>query len=213
MTGAPVRHHPSDATLLAHAAGQLAQAHRFVVAAHLLGCATCRGMVRRAEQAAGQMLEDLPAEPLPDDVLARTLARLDEPAPAAPDRAPWMAEPDLPAVLGGFAARPLGWLGVGIRHEELLRSEGVSLHLLRVRPNTALPQHLHHGLELTCVLEGSFHDERGSYGPGDLAEADDHGPHRPVAAEGGDCLCLMAVSGRLRFTGALARILQPVLPF
>ena len=54
-------------------------------------------------------------------------------------------------------------------------------------------------------------DERGTYGPGDVAERDDEAHHAPVVVGGQTCLCLIAVEGRLRFRHWALRLLQPLI--
>ena len=81
-------HHPSDETLLAHAAGALDEAFRVIVAVHIAACAQCRSLVLRAEQVGGEMLDTLAATAMTGDALDRTLARLDEQGPADRPAAP-----------------------------------------------------------------------------------------------------------------------------
>ncbi len=76
------------------------------------------------------------------------------------------------------------------------------------------------GLELTCVLKGSFHDGSGQYLEGDVCEigneAEEQGSsydHRVRADPWGDCVCITAISGRMRFRSWVARLLQPMSPF
>lgn len=206
--GGAIRHHPSEATLVGHAARALGPAAGLVVAAHLARCPACRAKVGLAEAVGGALLETLPPTPLAPDALARLMARLEAhpeegAAPGPPADSP---AAELRRLLQ--AARP-HWVAPGLRHALLLREQGSdgTLRLLRVRPGTALPRHAHRGVELTLVLEGRFADEAGQYGPGDLAEVDEGAPHRPVAGGSADCVCLLATHGRLHFEGVPGRIL------
>jgi putative transcriptional regulator len=225
----PVRHHPREATLVAHAAGILGPTAGLVVDAHLARCAGCRATLRLAMELGGALLAGLPATPLAPDAWERVMERIDEQARAAPGdegggtagepaaaRTPPAAAAavELPAALRGLlrSAR-LRWLAPGVRHAVLLRERGGgggTLRLLRVRPGTALPRHGHRGAELTCVLEGAFSDEEGRYGPGDLAEAGEDTTHRPIAEGLADCVCLVATEGRLRFGGPLGALFGAV---
>ena len=85
-----------------------------------------------------------------------------------------------------------------------------------------MPGHRHRGLELTCVLSGAYHDGSGKlYTAGDVSEEDDDEEDNPrhdedhlvVAELSQDCVCVMATTGRLLFSGWMARLLQPVMPF
>jgi putative transcriptional regulator len=210
-----IRHHPSEATLVAYAAGSLWAAAAVVVGAHLVRCARCAGTVRLAETVGGTILGGLPPAPLAPGMLERTLSRLDE----GPGGVAAQADPPHPRegrsiVPSLLRAAKWRWLAPGVRRAVLLRRhEEGTLHLLRIRPGTALPQHSHRGTELTLVIAGAFADEAGRYGPDDVAEADEAVSHRPVAGGPEDCVCLVATQGRLRFGtllsgvfGAFARI-------
>lgn len=232
--GRAPQQHPSEATLLAHASGGLGAAHRLVVATHTMQCADCHSKIRTAERVGGLLLDGLVPTALQPDALQLCLAQTE--VAEAPSRGRRPARPTvaesrrlpprvggviLPQVLWGLRPGRLRWLAPGIRHATLLRDERGTLHFIRVHPNVALPQHTHRGLELTCVLEGAFHDGSGQYLVGDVGEVGDeeterHGidhDHLVVADPPRDCVCIMATSGRLRFTGWIARLLQPVMPF
>jgi putative transcriptional regulator len=210
-----IRRHPSEATLVAHAAGTLWVAAKPVVQGHLDLCEHCRVAFGLAEAVGGALLDELPPAPLSLDALRRVTERLGGRAgtPAQP-----AASPD-PAAVVEQAATPspglrdarLRWLVPGVRHAVLLRgpTEG-TLRMLRVRPGTALPRHAHRGTELTLVLEGAFSDETGRHGPGDLVEVEGEESHRPVAEGTADCVCLIATEGRLRFGGLLGALFGAV---
>jgi putative transcriptional regulator len=82
-----IRHHPSEATLIAQAAGHLPALHARVLAVHLSACPHCRGELHRLEEVGGELLAALPPAPLQPDALARTLARLDDSVVAPPPAA------------------------------------------------------------------------------------------------------------------------------
>ena len=213
---AALRSHPSDAALTAYAAGALWRAAGPVVCGHLDLCPRCRAVFRLAEAVGGAIMDGLPPTPLAPDALRRVSERLGDEArsPARPVAAalgappPGDTEATMAAALRGARLR---WLAPGIRHAVLLRApaEG-TLRLLRVRPGTALPRHAHRGAELTQVLEGAFSDETGRHGPGDLVVVEGEESHRPVAEEAGDCVCLVATEGRLRFGGLLGTLFGAV---
>jgi putative transcriptional regulator len=76
--------------------------------------------------------------------------------------------------------------------------------LLRVAANRAVFPHTHAAHELTLILRGGYSDCTGTYGPGDMADADATLLHQPWAdAEG--CLCLAALEGTMRLDGWLGR--------
>jgi putative transcriptional regulator len=74
-----------------------------------------------------------------------------------------------------------------------------------------MPDHSHHGTELTLVLKGAFQDEDGYFARGDIEIADSDVQHIPVADIHEDCICLAVTDAPLRFTGLMPRILQKFL--
>ena len=210
---AAIRRHPTEATLVAHAAGTLWSAARPVVQGHLEVCARCRATLALAEAVGGALLDELPPTPLAPGALQRVSQRLrggvGRPSAPGPALAATGAGPRVPP--HGLRDVRLRWLAPGVKHAVLLRgpADG-TLRLLRVKPGTALPRHAHRGTELTLVLEGAFTDELGRHGPGDLVEVEGQASHRPVAEGRTDCVCLVAAEGRLRFGGLLGAIFGAV---
>jgi putative transcriptional regulator len=69
--------------------------------------------------------------------------------------------------------------------------------------------HSHTGVEMTCVLAGAFRHEGGYFGPGDFDLGDDTIEHEPVVEPAGECICLVAMQGRLQLNGFIGRLIQP----
>ncbi|SDG89145.1 ChrR family anti-sigma-E factor [Roseospirillum parvum] len=223
------RHHPSEATLMAFAAGALDEGLALVVSCHLVSCPACRALVAEGEMIGGALLDSSQPAPLADDALSRMMARLDEPEPPPPPatdgNAPaWMPAPlarQMNALHGpswaAQARRSLGWrwLAPGVRQLSVMRRTrgGGTARLLSIAPGTTLPHHDHGGLELTCVLDGAFHDERALYQTGDVAELEPDTPHQPVAEGNHPCLCLIANEQPTRFSGLVGRLTQPLIGF
>lgn len=215
--------HPSSAVLLDHVTGTLDVAHHLVVATHLLSCADCQDSVLFWERIDGALLAGLqPVDP-PPDLSDRCLASIDREATPSRHQAGARTVDDtvLPPPLQGLEPGRLRWLAPGIRHSTLWRDHTSTLHYIRVGPGVALPAHRHRGLELTCVLSGAYRASGELYAMGDVSEEDDHDrdqsvraqDHVVVAEPAGDCVCILATTGRLRFSGWMARLLQPVMPF
>jgi putative transcriptional regulator len=207
-------HHPSEERLLDYASGALPEPVALLVATHLALCPACRRTVADLEAVGGALLDALPPEPVADDTLAHLLARLDrDEAPEQATPADAAGDPVLPQPLRGYVGdlERVAWRSLGpVAEARLLPgSERFTTRLLRVRPGTALPHHTHVGSELTLVLQGGFSDVTGHYLRGDVAEADSHLDHRPVADADEICLCLAVTDGPLRLTGWLGRMLNP----
>ncbi|MEK0085976.1 ChrR family anti-sigma-E factor [Benzoatithermus flavus] len=212
--------HPSvDELLMAHAAGRLPEPVALAVATHLALCPAARSRYAAYEALGGMFLETLPPATLAEDAWERLLSRLDTTGAGEPEEQPRRDDPAttyhrLPRPLRDYLPGPLETLRWrrygGVAEAELtLRTPGYRTTLVRVRAGRAVPQHTHEGNELTVVLEGAFHDERGRYQRGDLVIADGSVDHMPVADESGDCLCLAVTDAPLRLTGMLGRFLNP----
>ncbi len=221
-----IRHHPSEATLIAQAAGHLAPLHARVLAVHLAACPRCRNELREMEEVGGALLAALPPASLRPDALARALGGLDAMLAPPPSLEGLGREADqgweegehspaspLPAaILAALATGRWWWLGPGIRLMPLARRDasGTRLDLIRVAPGMALPGHGHTGAEMACILQGGYGDETGDYNIFDIAEGEPGLDHTPIAAPGPECICLIATTGRLRAHTWLARLVQPL---
>lgn len=210
-----IAHHIPDEMLAAYAAGRLPATFEMVVAAHVSMCDACRAALETHETLGGALMEEAPGESVGDDLLERTLAMLDEaPAPETASR----AAPKRFGIYPGPVAEalknaPPRWrsAGGGVKQQILAEDGKSSVRLLYIPGGMAVPDHGHHGTELTMVLQGAFHDETGRFGPGDVEVADESLEHTPIADEGMDCICLAATDARLRFLSLLPRLAQPFL--
>lgn len=222
MADAVPSFHPDPEVLLSYAAGSLDQATAVLVATHLALCPRCRTDVGRLEAVGGALTGSLEPAAIAPDALARTLARLDEPSPAA-QAAPAVPLHDdetrrtVPAPLrdhlgGHLSALPWRWRGPAIRELPLAIGTGpVRASLIKVRAAAAIPAHTHTGAETTLVLRGAFADGTGRYARGDVATATSDLDHRPVATPDGECICFVVIDGPLRLTGPVGRLLNRVL--
>jgi putative transcriptional regulator len=202
-----IRHHPTEATLAAYAAGMLPEALALVAATHLAGCPACREALGTLEATGGALLDELAPMPLADDALDRLLSRINEPAPPPPP----ILNPDLPAPLDRATLGRWWPVGVGVRYRPLKTNGAAWGGLLLARPGRSLPRHGHKGRELTCVLAGAFVDQDGTFAAGDLSEPDADHDHPPVVIGHETCLCIIASEGmQLRgLLGWAQRVLAP----
>jgi putative transcriptional regulator len=204
----PPVHHIPDPLIQAHVAGQLPYVFSVVVAAHVSLCDECRALVEAAEALGGALMEDGSAAVSPA-TRARVLAALDDPAPAPVRRQGIFPAP----VMQAMGGKPPVWrrLGGGLRQQILAADRAGSLRLIQIPPGVAVPEHGHRGLEMTLVLQGSFADSTGRFGPGDVEVSGEELDHQPVTGADGPCICLSATAAPLRFRALLPRLLQPLL--
>jgi putative transcriptional regulator len=207
-----IHHHPEDELLLGLATGRLAPGPAVVVCTHLDGCGACRARLHTLQALGGALLETAdPVTPEPG-AWERTLARIDAPAPPAPEPvaahppSAWPSGVQWPASLRGCSVSRWHWMGPGMRFARVHvpQTGDSSLFLLRIGAGRSLPRHTHQGNELTQVLCGSFDDGRAVFGAGDFDTADADVRHQPVVREGGECICLAHLDAPLRFEGRIA---------
>jgi putative transcriptional regulator len=208
-----IEHHPPEELLAGFAAGRLDQAEHIVIAAHVSLCARCRRFVAAFERIGGDALEAAEPDPLAAGAFDAVMARIasGEAAPPQPVLRHRRAEAGLPKVLDhydigrvrrvapGLSMRPIAMPGAGKFRAFLLRSE----------PGARMLEHTHTDTELTCVLQGSFSHQGGRFGPGDFDLGDDSVDHQPIVGAEEPCLCLVAMSGKLRINGFLGRLIEP----
>jgi putative transcriptional regulator len=211
-----IAHHPGEELIAAYAAGTLDEASALALATHITLCPRCRKHHADLEALGGALIEDMVSEPLAENALANTLARVrDEPRLAVANR-PQInkATPLLPLPLqfyvgGDIDAAKWKPLGPGIHHMPLIDEGGTSARLLRIEPGKSVFEHSHHGNELTLVLRGSYQSLGESYRRGDLEMADGTIEHRPIAGTEDTCICLAVTDAPLRFGHWLGRLMQP----
>ena len=205
-----IKHHIRSELLAAWVSGNLPEVFAVIVASHVALCEECQAASEAAQAIGGALLDRLAPVDMSADALSRALAALDQPAPPmiAPRAAGIFPAPVM-QVLGG---QPPKWrmLGGGIRQQILIANREGSLRLLYIPPGRKVPEHGHRGLELTLVLQGSFSDSEGHFGPGDVEDADGAVDHQPIAGPDEPCICLAATDAPLRFHALLPRLLQPL---
>lgn len=205
--------HVTNDLLAAYADGAISDGMSLLVASHLTYCAECRTRVARLETVGGAFLA-LEEPVAPDSAcLARVLDRLDSgdaadtPAPFAHDdlRLPFPVLERL-----GASADKIHWrfLLPGLSDHKLGGFDGEDVGLLRAKPGVRILTHTHSGREATLVLTGQLRDGDRVYARGDVALADHHDNHRPEIVGDEVCICLVVLSGRMRFTGPIGRALN-----
>lgn len=205
-----ITHHTPDALLAAYAVGSLPHPFALVVATHISLCLECRAGYEAHQAAGGVLLEAAKEQPISANLKASVLDLLDAAIVPKPTFQRMGVFPG--PVMQALKGKPPSWksLGMGVRQNILSAGRQGSVRLLYIPPGQAVPDHSHGGLELTLVLQGSFRDDTGQFGVGDLEVADQTLEHTPIADMGAPCICLAATDAPLRFTALLPRILQPL---
>lgn len=202
-----IERHPALENLMSCSAGSMPEALAAVMASHISLCKRCRRELAIMETIGASLFDEVPSASLTPGIAI--LRNSKEP------KALVSGEGDVPAALRKHVGPwlkdiPWKWAGFGVwQHRIPLSGRAkTSLRLVRVSPGLKLPHHGHIGSEMTLVLRGSFTDNTGSYGVGDVADMNEGDEHAPVAGAGDDCICLIASEGPMRFNGILGRVMQ-----
>ncbi len=206
-----IKHHLTESLLMGYAAGTLPEAFDLVVATHVSMCDDCRAAVAEYDAVGGEVMLDMPPMDIDVDALAATFAMIDKSAPVPKPRQ--KARGVFPAPLQDYVAGDLSavkWrkVGGGVSQMVLKTSGDATVRLLKIPAGTAIPDHGHHGTELTLVLQGAFFDDTDRFAAGDIEVANEDLNHTPIAEAGADCICLAASDAPLRFNGIMPRIAQ-----
>lgn len=212
-----IQHHLDDDILMAYAAGALPEAFSLMVAAHVSLCDHCRAVVESYEALGGAVLDqELEAVDLTEHSLAATLVKIAGMEPE-PRKLRTRKRSVLPAPIQDYVGGDLdavNWrpVGMGVKQAILPTEKGpASARLLYIPAGAAVPDHGHHGVELTMVLQGAFNDGNERFARGDVEVAGIDDEHMPVADISEDCICLAVTDARLKFNSWLPRLAQPFL--
>ena len=199
-----------------YAAGTLPLAQSACVSIHIEQCDQCARQVQQMTELGASLLESLEPVAVGDAQLNAVLARLDEETPLTYDNS--RDERDsTPAILqrlmrGDFS--DLSWKNIGSSLRISYLKTGDPSHefaLYHIRAGGRIPNHTHHGNEMTLVLQGGFSDANGSYHAGDFLFRGPEDDHAPTALQSEDCICLAVLDAPLKFTDWRFRWMNPFL--
>jgi len=209
-----IEHHPPEELLAAFAAGKLDEGERLVVAVHASQCPACRRFVYAVEAIGGAAVEYAEPVAMSKGSFEAVMAQLDRSPSKTPSPVPARHDADddgLPEILQHYriGRRRRIAPGVSLRPIELPGNGKSRAFLLKSGPGTRMLEHTHSGIELTCVLKGSFSHVGGRFGPGDFDFGDESLDHQPLVGKGEPCVCLVAMTGDLRMNGFFGRLISP----
>jgi putative transcriptional regulator len=215
-----VHHHLDDATLVRYAAGNLDDAFSMLVASHLAMCPKCRSALRDAEMVGGALLDESAVEPMSGGAFELVMEKLENGQAemiTVPEGAESDPAADVPKPLQRYVGPRLDaikWrtIAPGVRKHDLPtdKRDGSKLYMLNIASGMAVPEHGHGGAELTLILSGAYRDDLGVFGPGDVADLDEHVEHQPKVIPGEPCICLVATEAPTRFKDFFSKLLQPL---
>ena len=196
-----------------YAAGTLPEAFDLVVATQMSLNDETRSEIEAYEAIGGAMLDEVEPEAMGDNALAQCMNRIDTNSPITlkRDSGNYVFPKPLRQIVGGdLDAVKWKSIGGGVK-QCILKTEGnASVRLLSIPGGAKVPEHGHHGMELTLVLQGAFYDGDVRFGRGDLEVADEDMDHQPYAEVGETCICIAACDEKLKFHSFIPRMLQPL---
>ena len=209
-----IKHHLTPELLMAYSAGTLSEAFSLAVATHISLCDECRAAAESYDAIGGEVMNRVASTAVSDACLENTLAAIR--STDRDIRAPRPVDPVLPAPLAEYVGGGLDkvkWrsAGMGVKQAVLTTKDDAVARLLYIPAGTAVPDHGHNGMELTCVLQGAFRDEDMRFARGDIEVATEEVDHTPIADISEDCICLAVTDAPLKFKGWLPRLAQPFL--
>lgn len=217
-----INNHPSSELLVEYSSASMAIAPSVAITTHLQFCIKCRQVIHTLNQVGGEILENLPQEPVSEELLGDLLLRIskmpqqhsDERHPEATSTA--VVQQTLPENIqrllpdGNLAWR---FLSPSLRVATMsVGEESHELALHRIKAGGKTPKHTHTGQEITVVLTGYFSDEKGLYQCGDFLVREQGESHRPWASQNEECICLSVLASPIKLTG-LKQIFNPLLKF
>ncbi len=213
-----IQFHISDDLLLSYASGSMDEASSLLVASHLALCPHCRMRNSSAESVGGYLLDTIAETKVSPSMMDSVIARArDQDSNATPSaRSSFQPNLIIPEPLRSYVGGDLSdlkWVRLAPRVQQIMiKTPGCAsqARLLRFQSGMSVPEHGHHGRELTLVLTGSLCDRETTLRRGDIAESDERTEHQPHAGPGEDCVCLAVTDAPLRFKSVLARLLQPL---
>ena len=209
-------YHPSDDILIQFSAGALIDPLGIQIACHLEFCTLCREKCAYFDSLGAVLMQETQPEPVSSDMLNSLLNRLDEPEPYQPtfdeaistirqsESSPLEALPKPLRRLVPCRYEQLPWYGMfkSIQQYDLpITDQRYVARFYKIAAGKKLPKHTHRGNEYTLVLQGSFHDQAGTYQKGDFILADSHTVHQPTAASCQDCICFAVMDAPLKLVG------------
>ena len=204
-------HLPPDELIADYACGATSPGVALLMATHLTHSPESRAKLRDYENVGGMLLSDEAPAEMSTGSLDAVLAMLDAPraieAPQLGDQGPF-PRPLLDQLDMGFDDIPWKFRLPGVASYDLDGFGDETVQLLRAKPGAAVPQHTHHGSEMTLIMQGALLDDGIEYHKGDVAVNDEHDDHRPRAIGDEVCYCLIVQHGSLHFTGKFSRVLN-----
>jgi len=202
-----------DEWIVSYASGALSEAHALVVATHCHFHPELQNKIVEAEDIGGALMENSEPTKLSDHLFNELIKKIDD----LPVETPRPSNDNgLPGPLADYLGKSLdqlNWrmMGPGLSQVRLWTGPNDErLWLLKAKGGAKVPTHDHNGVEMTLVLQGSYHVGDECYRSGMLEIADDDTTnHTPMIDQGEDCICLVVTEAPIKIHSFIGRLVQP----
>ena len=204
--------HPDDEVLELYANGALSEGMNIFVKTHLHFCPRCRERIELLEAVAGELLS---AEDTTTDLSPNSYQNILD--IIEKDKVEEKGEPEynikggvMPNMINNLVGKtsdeiPWRFRLPGISDYQISNDNGEEISLLKAEPGTKIFQHTHEGQEATLVLSGALQDGEKIMEAGDVSMVDETHTHNPSIIGTEPCICLIVMSGKVKFTGRFTR--------
>ncbi len=204
--------HPNQEVLELYTNGSLSEGMDIFVKGHLHFCPSCRKKVSMLEMVAGELLQDtdvpVKLECLTVESVLKKVTEQDSKRNGAPP--PSVKGGVMPTMINnliGKTSDEVAWRFrlPGISYYQISNHGGEDISLLKAEPGAKIFQHTHDGQEATLVLSGALQDGESVLRAGDISMVDETHTHNPSIIGDKPCICLVVMSGKVKFTGKFTR--------
>lgn len=192
-----------DELLTGYVSGRLTGGLGALARAHLRLDREARHLAQAGECIGGAALEAEAIAPLGEAAVSGTVSRLEPTGVGKPaNQIEHAANSDVFQDLLGHPLERVRWRmrlpGVHEYRLQRFHDRYSDTKLIRLHAGRRMPEHGHHGAEITLVLKGAYHDQTGDYTRGDVQFIDRETSHQPTASSQSDCICLIVSFGGIK---------------
>ena len=207
--------HPTSDMLHSYASGNISEGMELFVKTHLNYCPCCRKKVSEIEELAGSLLKSNEPQkvltmPAYSNVKEKILEIGNENTIKRASEGKIIKGGKFPQLINnivGSTSEEINWRFrlPGISDYSISKENGEEISLLKAEPGSKIFQHTHEGSEATLVLCGTMKDDDKILEAGDISIVDQTNTHNPEIVGNETCICLIVMTGKVKFTGRFTR--------
>ena len=207
--------HPNSELLELYTNGSLTEGMDIFVKGHLNFCPLCRAKIELLEMVAGELFSNsIDASEITSPSFHSVLSKIASDDPTEYEESkPSIKGGTMPIMINNFVGKSsdeINWRFrlPGISDYQISNNNGEEISLLKAEPGAKIFQHTHEGEEATLVLSGALQDGEKILNPGDVSIVNEEHTHNPAIIGDIPCICLIVMSGKVKFTGRFTRAIN-----